>query len=160
MIAFWHQQDELSTVINTIKALLQKHQQRVRNREFLEAAMGASALLATADGEVSFAELMARDYLLDRVEILHMFDSGMASDLFRQYAESIQEDSDAGAATVFESVKKLSGDEELALLLIRVCIAICKADLTFSEREHAIVADLCQVLGLEGIDLDSQTEFE
>ncbi len=159
MIACWHQKDELSIVINAVKALLQKHQQQVRNRDFLEAAMGASALLATADGEVSFAELMARDYLLDRVEILHMFDSGMAADLFRQYAESIQEDTDAGWAKVIESVKKISGDEELARLLIRVCIAICKADLKFSEREHAIVADLCGVLGLEGIDLNSQTEF-
>ena len=160
MIACWHQKGELSTVINVVKALLQKHHQQVRNRDFLEAAMGASALLATADGEVSFAELMARDYLLDRVEILHMFDPGMASDLFRQYAESIQEDTDTGRSTVIESVKKLSGDEDLARLLIRVCIAICKADMNFSEQEHVILADLCEELGLIGIDLDSQAEFE
>ena len=147
-------------MINPVKALLQKHQQRVRNREFLEAAMGASALLATADGEVSFAELMARDYLLDRVEILHMFDPGEAADLFRNYAETILEDADEGSANVLESVKKLSGDAELAPLLIRVCIAICKADRNFTEQEHAMVANLCNVLGLEGMDLDNQPEFE
>ena len=55
----------LSRKAITIETLLAKHRQNVRNRRFLEAAMGASAMLASADGEISFAELMARDYVLD-----------------------------------------------------------------------------------------------
>ena len=147
-------------MINAVKVLLQKHHQQVRNREFLEAAMGASALLAMADGEVSFAELMARDYLLDRVDILHMFDPGEAAELFRHYVEAIQGDADHGLSKVVEAVSKLSGDTELAPLLIRVCMVICKADGNFSQREHVILADLGNVLGLEGVDLDSLPEGE
>ena len=147
-------------MINVVKALLQKHHQQVRNREFLEAAMGASALLATADGEVSFAELMARDYLLDRVDILHMFDPGEAADLFRSYVETIQEDADLGLSKVVEAVSKLSEDTELAPLLLKVCMVMCKADDDFSQREHVILEDLCSVLGLEGVDLDSSQEGE
>ncbi len=48
----------MSGVISAIEALLAKHHQKVRSRQFLDAVMGASAMLALADGEISLAELI------------------------------------------------------------------------------------------------------
>ena len=139
----------MSGVISALKALLAQDHQRVRRQHFLEAAMGASALLALADGEISLAELMARDYVLDHVKELQVFDPNEAAELFRSYAEAIEADPDAGSSKVLEAVTQLSGDRELAPLLLRVCVVIGKADLNFSEREREVVATLCDVLGLE-----------
>ena len=79
----------MTGIFNGIKALLAKHDQKVRDRQFLEAAMGASAMLALADGEISFAELMARDYILDHVKQLQVFEPNEAADIFCVYAETI-----------------------------------------------------------------------
>ena len=63
----------MAGLVSAIETLLAKHHQKVRSRQFLEAVMGASAMLALADGEISFAELMARDYVLARVRELQVF---------------------------------------------------------------------------------------
>ena len=75
----------------------------------------------------------------------------------RHFLEASPEE---GKAKVLEAVTQLSGDEELAPLLLRVCVAIGKTDCDFSEREREVVATLCDVLGLESLEIDSQPEAE
>ena len=40
----------MAGIVSALKSLLAKHHQKIRSRQFLEAAMGASAMLALADG--------------------------------------------------------------------------------------------------------------
>ena len=150
----------MAGVISAVKALLANHQQKVRSRQFLEAAMGASAMLALADGEISFAELMARDYVLDHVQQLQVFDPNEAAELFRTYAETISTDPKKGKTMVLEAITQLSEDEELASLLLRICVAIGKADYNFSQQEHEVIDTFCDVLGLEKGKIDLQPEAE
>ena len=144
----------MAGVFSAIEALLAKHHQKVRSRQFLEAVMGASAMLALADGEISFAELMARDYVLDHVRELQVFDPNEAAELFRTYAETISIDPKKGKATVLEAITQLSGDEELASLLLRICVVIGKSDRDFSQQEHEVINTFCDVLGLEKGEID------
>ena len=139
----------MSGLISAIETLLTKHQQKIRSRQFLEAAMGASAMLALADGEISFAELMARDYALDHIKELQIFDSNEASELFRTYAENINIDPERGKAKVLAAITQLSGDAELAALLMRICVVIGKSDRDFSQQEREVINTFCDVLGLE-----------
>ena len=144
----------MAGVVSAIEALLAKHQQKVRSRQFLEAVMGASAMLALADGEISLAELMARDYVLDHVRELQVFDPNEAAELFRTYAETISIDPKRGKAKVLETITQLSGDEELASLLLRICVVIGKSDRDFSQQEHEVINTFCDVLGLEKGEID------
>lgn len=80
----------MSSIIQSIKAMIAKHQQQVQQKKFLEAAMGACALLAVADGDIGFAELMARDYILDNVQQLQLFDANEAAEIFRLKGEALQ----------------------------------------------------------------------
>lgn len=152
--SFWSWQ-QMSRMLDAVKTQLARHLERVRSRQFLEAAMAASALVASADGEVSFAEVMGRDYVLDRVEQLQVFEAVEAVKLFRDTIEDLQANPEAGAARVRETVARIAGDEELVQLLLRVCVAIAKADSEFSEGEREVVADLCEALGTEMIEVDS-----
>ena len=139
----------MTGIVSAIETLITKHQQKIRSRQFLEAAMGASAMLALADGEISFAELMARDYVLDHVQQLQVFDPNEAADLFRSYAETISNNPQLGKANVLEAINHLAGDLELASLLLRICLVIAKADCDFSQPEHEVIDTFCDVLGLD-----------
>ena len=146
----------MAGLVSAIEALLAKHHQKVRSRQFLEAVMGASAMLALADGEISFAELMARDYVLDRVRELQVFDPNEAAELFRTYAETISIDPKRGKAVILEAITQLSRDAELASLLLRICVVIGKSDCDFSQRERELINTFGDVLGLEKGEIEGQ----
>ncbi|MGK7948735.1 MAG: tellurite resistance TerB family protein [Xenococcaceae cyanobacterium] len=146
----------MAGLVSSIEALLAKHHQKVRSRQFLEAVMGASAMLALADGEISFAELMARDYVLDHVRELQVFDPNEAAELFRTYAETISIDPKRGKTVILEAITQLSGDAELASLLLRICVVIGKSDCDFSQRERAVINTFGDVLGLDKGEIERQ----
>ncbi len=136
-------------VIETLKALLVKHEQKIRSQKFLEAAMAATAMLALADGKISFAELMARDYILDQVKELQVFEPNEAVELFRTYAETISLDPEKGEVIVDKAITQLCGDEELAFLLLRICLVMAKADRDLSQQEQKVINGFCDILGLD-----------
>ena len=136
-------------VIETLKALLVKHEQKIRSQKFLEAAMAATAMLALADGKISFAELMARDYILDQVKELQVFEPNEAVELFRTYAETISLDPEKGEVIVDKAITQLCGDEELASLLLRICLVMAKADRDLSQQEQKVINGFCDILGLD-----------
>ncbi len=150
----------MAGIVSAIKALLAKHHQQVRSRQFLEAAMGASAMLALADGEISFAELMARDYVLDHIKELQVFNANEAAELFRTYAETISNNPQKGKIMVLEAINQLSGDKELASLLVRICTVIGKADYDLSQQEREVINTFCDVLGLETEEIDQLGETQ
>lgn len=57
-------------MFETARETLRNGLTRFRNRQFLDATMAATALVATADGEVTFSELSALDSVLETVQDL------------------------------------------------------------------------------------------
>ena len=54
----------MSGFFQQARAVLSQELQKFRNRPFLEATMAASALVASADGEINFAKLTMLDQSL------------------------------------------------------------------------------------------------
>ena len=82
--------------MNLLQKLVESVQlqgERLRNKKFLEASMAASALVATADGEVSFSERAAVDNVLNTVDAFKVFDVHDAVDLFSDFVEAIRQGS-------------------------------------------------------------------
>jgi tellurite resistance protein len=141
-------------IIDSIKALIAKHHQKIRQQDFLKAAMAACALLSVADGEVNFAELMARDYVLDHVKQLQLCDPNQAADLFRDYTEALQENYEAEKSKILKLITPYADDAELAPLLLRICLVIAKADEQLKPSEQEIVNQLQQALQIEKLKPD------
>jgi tellurite resistance protein TerB len=139
----------MTVVFSDLKKNLLKELDRFRNRTFLEATMAVSALLAMADGEVSVSEHLARDYVLDNVRELKIYDVHKAVDMFRSYVETIKANRKAGKEKVFHFISKFSGDVSHATVLIRAGVLIAKADGNFSKEEEKIIGELCHMLQLE-----------
>ena len=143
----------MSNLIQSIKTMIAKHQQKVRQKQFLEAAMGACALLAVADGDIGFAELMARDYILDNVQQLQLFDANEAAETFRIKAEALQDNYQQEKTEIINLSTPYSGDRELAPLLLQISLVIAKADRELKPSEQAIINELKQVLQINDLDI-------
>ena len=142
-------------LVDKARTLLARHSERARGRQFLDAVMAASALVATVDGEVNLPELLRRDALLERIDALKAFDAQIAVERFEKFVAAIESDSKAGSAKALQAVGRFGDDAEAAQLLLRAAVAIAKADAQFSAEEQRCVARLCEVLGMEELDLDA-----
>ena len=139
----------MGSIFRAARASLAKKIERHRNKPFLEAMMGATALLALADKEIVLSQRLALDFILENVKELKVFDVHQAVNLFREYSKEVQEDFNRAREKVLKTVAKFSGDQEKAALLVRACILIAKADGDFSEPEQKVVDEICRVLCLE-----------
>jgi tellurite resistance protein TerB len=121
---------------------------RHRQRPFLEAAMAACALIASADDEVSFSERARMDAVLESLAELRIFDPHEAVDLFNARIEALQADRDAGRAAAFEAVRRGAVAEGAGVLIVRICVAISLADGKFVASERAMLGLICAALNL------------
>ncbi len=139
----------MNSIFRAARASIAEKVKRHRNKPFLEAMMGATALLALADKEIMFSQRLALDYILENVKELKVFDVHQAVNLFREYSKEVQQDFNKAKGKVLEAVAKFSGDQEKAALLVRACILIAKADGNFNEPEQKVVDEICRVLCLD-----------
>ncbi len=131
-----------------LRELFHAQAERLRHRPFLQATMAASALVATADGEVSFAERMRMDALLEELDSLKVHDVHAAVDLFNDYVGALESDREKGRREVFQAVAKLADEPEAGRLLLRICRTISEADGDYLDSERRVIEDLAEHLGL------------
>ncbi len=135
----------LRTLITDYQTQLQRH----RNRPFLKATMAACALVAIADGEVTFGERIRVDQILDTLEALKVFDPHEGVDLFNEFAEAIFASPRAGRENAVKVVKSVAHDPETADLMIRICLAIAEAEGEKTLVDQIEIVMLCALLGVD-----------
>ena len=135
-------------MFRTARETLRNSLSRIRNRQFLDATMAATALVAMADGEVTFSELSALDSVLETVQDLQMYDPHIAVDIYRDFADAIAENPDTGRRAAMAAVGKIGRNHEAAELVIRVAVAISKADGDLNPRESRAIGEICGTLGV------------
>jgi len=139
--------------LKQLTQVLQAQGERLKHRKFMEASMATAALVATADGTVSFSERIAVDQILENVDALKIFDPHEAVDRFNHFVEAIQDNSAAGSAAALKAIEPEVGDSEAADLIMRIGCAISRADGDFSESEVIQIQAIADVLGIEKPDL-------
>ncbi len=125
---------------------------RLSDRQLLGGAMATSALVAMADHRVAMSESLAIQAVLATAELLKGCDRELALDLYTDHIDQLRGDFDAGKRDALEAVRACAGDIEAAELIVRVGIAIAKADSEFSEAEWEMIDDICEAAGIEGLD--------
>ena len=141
----------MAGIFHQAREALAQELARFRNRQFLEAAMAATALVAMADGEVSLPEQITLDQVLETVQELRIYDPHAAVDIYRDHVDALAADSYAAREKILEIVAKLTGDEAAGKVLVHACVAIAKSDEDFSPPEQIAVRELCRALGLDPV---------
>ena len=145
----------LSSLLTDYRAQIERH----RNRPFLRAAMAACALAAVADGEVSFAERIRIDQILDTLEALKIFDPHEGVEPFNEYSEGILKAPRTGREQALAAVNAVTAEHtDCANLLVRICLAVAEARGEKGLNEQIEVVMLCSILGVELADAGLYTD--
>jgi len=144
--------------LENLKRNYQAHMERQRNRPFLEGVMGACAMVATADGVVSFAERVRVDQIMQSLKQLKIFDPHEGIDIFNEFTDLILEHPATGHETAFMAMERVARSPENGALMIRICMAICEADSEKNIADQIEIISLCSRLKLNpkdfGLDID------
>jgi len=114
--------------------------------------MAASALVAIADRDVRLEESVTVGALLEKAELLRLHDPSQAVDLYTTYVEALRSNYEQGKREALAAISSCSTDLAAAELLVRVGIAIAKADDDFSPEELEMIEEICACLGISGLD--------
>ncbi len=127
---------------------------KFKNKNFLNAAMAGSALLALADGEISPDEKKKMLKFIGNYEPLSVFKATEIITAFGDFVTQLEFDHDLGEASAFETLGKMKNNEQAARLIMRLVIAIGAADGDFDDYEKTMARRIASELGLNA------TEFE
>ncbi|MDP6805488.1 MAG: TerB family tellurite resistance protein [Rhodospirillales bacterium] len=119
-----------------------------RHRPLLEAAMAASALVALADGHVTFSESHRLDEIIETIEQLRVFDAHEGVELFKDYIDAVALNPEAGRKQALSAIDRIADDKDEARLLVRLCLAVSAADGVFQDEERERIVEICARLGL------------
>lgn len=142
----------MSGVLATLTDFYHTHMERQRNRPFLQGVMAACALVAAADGEVTFAERVRVDQIFATLDRLEPFDPHEAVDLFNEFTDTILENPADGHAAALAAIAPLAEDAEAGPLLLRICLAVSEADGEVSLTDQIEIVSLCSRFGIDPSD--------
>ncbi len=148
----------MSGMLDNLKRLFQERSEKEQNRPFLEAAMAACAMVSASEGQVSFADRIRVDQIMETLTRLKIFDPQEGVDLFNRYTKSILTSPKEGRESTLKVIKTVAADAETAELLIDLCLAVSLSDGVTSLIEHIEIVTLCGLIGVDPDKIGLNTE--
>lgn len=142
--------DDLKNKANELKNDVLKF----KNKDFLNAAMAGSALIAMADGKISSEEKQKMLKFIEHNESLSVFSTQDVIAAFQNFVGQIEFDLDIGSAAAYQAIAKLKSNNEAARLVLRMIISIGASDGNFDVDEKKIAVNIAKELGLNPAEFD------
>ena len=145
--------DSIKKSFGDIGASLTAEVKKFRSKDLLHAIVSGAAMVAFADGEVSAEEKQKLLGYIRNSEQLGVFDADSIITIFNQTTQRFEFDN---TIAVGETLQKIAvfKDKPEAHIIVRVCIAIAKADGNFDNAERKAVGQICTALGLDSKDFE------
>ncbi len=127
---------------------------KFKNRDFLNAAIGGSVLIAMADGTITSEEKQKMMRFIENYDPLSVFSSKELVETFNDTVARIEFDRDLGEARVFEALGKMKTNTDAARLIMRLIICIACSDGTFDDGERHVARKIAAELNLNPGDFE------
>ncbi|MBK1619532.1 tellurite resistance TerB family protein [Lamprobacter modestohalophilus] len=127
---------------------------KFKNKDFMNAAVSGSVLIAMADGHISSDEKQKMMRFIENYEALSVFSSKDLIDSFQNIVTQIEFDKDLGESKAYESVRKMKSNDSAARLIMRLIIAIAGADGVFDDDEKRVARKLAMELSLNPAEFE------
>lgn len=127
---------------------------KFKNKDFLNAAMAGSALIALADGSISAEEKQKMIRFIENNDALSVFSISDVIKAFQDYVSQLEFDIDIGEAKAYQAIGKMKTDKEAARLLLRMIIAIASSDGNFDHSEKRVAIKIAAELGLNPAEFE------
>jgi len=121
---------------------------KFRSKDLLQAIVAGSTMIAYADGAVNAEEKQKLLGYVRSSEQLSVFESDKVIESFTQYLSRFEFDATIAAGEALQKIAAFRGKPE-AELIVRVCLAIAKADGNIDPNEQQALAQISQSLGLD-----------
>jgi len=141
---------QLKTKANELKTEALKF----KNKDFLNAAMAGSALIAMADGTISSTEKQKMIKFIESNDALSIFTTSDVIKAFQDFVSQLEFDREIGEAKAYQAIGIMKSNTEASRLLVRMIIAIASSDGNFDHDEKKIAVNIAKELAL------NPSEFE
>ena len=141
---------QLKTKANELKTEALKF----KNKDFLNAAMAGSALIAMADGSISSTEKQKMIKFIESNDALSIFTTSDVIKAFQDFVSQLEFDREIGEAKAYQAIGIMKSNTEASRLLVRMIIAIASSDGNFDHDEKKIAVKIAKELAL------NPSEFE
>jgi tellurite resistance protein TerB len=141
---------QLKTKANELKTEALKF----KNKDFLNAAMAGSALIAMADGSISSTEKQKMIKFIESNDALSIFTTSDVIKAFQDFVGQLEFDKEIGEAKAYQAIGKMKSNTEASRLLVRMIIAIASSDGNFDHDEKKIAVKIAKELAI------NPSEFE
>ncbi|ATQ73753.1 Tellurite resistance TerB [Massilia violaceinigra] len=146
--------DNFLTRLKTKAGEMKTEALKFKNKNFMDAAMAGSALIAMADGNITSDEKQKMVKFIETHDALSVFTTSDVIKAFQDHVSQLEFDKDIGESKAYQALGKMKSNGEAARLLVRMVIAIASADGKFDDGEKAVAVKICKELGI------NPSEFE
>jgi tellurite resistance protein TerB len=146
--------DNFLNQLKTKASELKTEALKFKNKDFLNAAMAGSALIAMADGSVSAEEKQKMIKFIETNDALSVFSTSDVIKAFQDFVGQLEFDKDIGEAKAYQALGKMKSNAEGARLLLRMIIAIAASDGDFDASEKIVAVKIARELGLNPADFE------
>ncbi|MFZ2169674.1 MAG: TerB family tellurite resistance protein [Methylococcaceae bacterium] len=122
---------------------------KFKNKDFLNAAMAGSALVAMADGSISSEEKQKMIKFIENNDALSIFTTSDVIKAFQDFVAQLEFDRDIGEAKAYQALGKMKSNSEAARLLVRMIIAIASSDGVFDGDEKKVAVKIAKELAID-----------
>jgi len=136
---------QLKTKANELKTEALKF----KNKDFLNAAMAGSALVAMADGSISSEEKQKMIKFIESNDALSIFTTSDVIKAFQDFVGQLEFDKDIGEAKAYQAIGKMKSNTEASRLLVRMIIAIASSDGLFDSDEKKVAIKIAKELAID-----------
>ncbi|MDO9168762.1 MAG: tellurite resistance TerB family protein [Methylobacter sp.] len=141
---------QLKSKANELKTEALKY----KNKDFLNAAMAGSALIAMADGSVSSEEKQKMVKFIESHDALSIFTTSDVIKAFQDFVGQLEFDKDIGEAKAYEALGKMKSNAQASRLLVRMIIGIASSDGDFDHDEKKVAIKIAQELAIDPAEFE------
>ena len=146
--------DSFLSKLKTKASELKTEALKFKNKDFLNAAMAGSALIAMADGSVSSEEKQKMIKFIESNEALSIFPTSDVIKSFQDFVGQFEFDRDIGESKAYQAIGKMKGNVEASRLLVRMIIAIASSDGNFDANERTVAMKIAKELRIDPAEFE------
>jgi len=127
---------------------------KYKSKDFLNAALGGSALVIVADGKIDPQEKVKMMAFIENHPALSVYNTAEVVKTWKDFIDTLEMDADIGSAKAMTAIGKIKGKEEQAKLVLRMVCAIGASDGDFDADEKRVAGQIATELGLNPAEFD------
>lgn len=140
--------DKLKGFAQTTQNAIGDEVSKFKNADALDALVGASVMIAAADGNISGDEKTKLLGFLKNSALTKAYSTDRVISTFTSHADRFSFDAEVGRSEALRIIGKQRANVETARAIARLCVMIGKADGEFDQHEKTAATAIINELGL------------